>query len=104
MRSLGVEFVLQDQRDKRAALRQMLQQLQLQPSQSAFVGDDLVDLPAMSMAGLSIAVADAHRLVLEQAHWVTGMAGGRGAVREVCELLLDAHGLLEDSWRRHGAP
>ena len=57
-----------------------------------YTGDDLVDIAPMGMAGLAIAVADAHPVVREAAHWITPSAGGAGAVREVCELLLTAHG------------
>ena len=77
-------------RDKRAALRQMLKELQIESQEAAFVGDDVPDLPAMREAGLAIAVADAHAAVRAAADWVTSSAGGRGAVREVCDFLLDA--------------
>ena len=77
-------------RDKRAALTEMLVALELEPRQAAFVGDDLVDLPAMREAGLAVAVADAHRDVREAAHWVTSRRGGHGAVREVCDFLLSS--------------
>ena len=77
-------------RDKRAALTEMLDTLELEPRQAAFVGDDVVDLPAMREAGLAVAVADAHRDVREAAHWVTSRRGGHGAVREVCDFLLSS--------------
>ena len=76
--------------DKRAALRDMLAELGLEPRQAAFVGDDLPDLPAMKHAGLAIAVADAHPDVRAAADWVTALPGGHGAVREVCDFLLAA--------------
>ena len=77
-------------RDKRAALREMLAELGLEPSQAAFVGDDLPDLPVMKHAGLAIAVADAHPDVRAAADWTTVLPGGHGAVREVCDFLLAA--------------
>ena len=58
----------------------------------AFVGDDLIDIPLMKRVGLSVAVADAHELLLELADMVTLRDGGRGAVREVCEALLKSRG------------
>ena len=61
----------------------------------AYVGDDVVDLPVMRRVGLAVAVADAHPLVLEHAHWRTRSPGGRGAAREVCELILRAQGKLD---------
>lgn len=76
--------------DKLQALKEMLSDLDLEPRQAAFVGDDVTDLPAMSHAGLAVAVADAHPQVLEAADWITGLPGGRGAVRELCDFLLAA--------------
>ena len=64
-------------------------------------GDDLVDLAPMALAGLSVAVADAHPLVRARAHWVTQRSGGRGAAREVCELLLQAQGLLDTAYQSY---
>ncbi|MNC97201.1 3-deoxy-D-manno-octulosonate 8-phosphate phosphatase KdsC [compost metagenome] len=75
----------------------------MKPAEIAYVGDDLVDLPAMAVAGLPIAVADAHPKVLESAQWVTRRTGGRGAAREVCEMLLEAQGLLEERIARYRA-
>jgi len=60
-----------------------------------FVGDDIIDLPAFALSGLSIAVADAHPLVLANVDWVTKKAGGCGAVREVCELIMHAQDTLK---------
>ena len=67
----------------------------LKENEASFVGDDIVDLQIMSRCGLAIAVSDAHTFVKKHAHWVTAARGGHGAVREVCELLLDAQGLLK---------
>ena len=71
--------------------------LNLQPEEVAYVGDDLIDWPVMAEIGLSVAVADAHPLLLPRADYVTRIAGGRGAVREVCDLLLMAQGKLEEA-------
>ena len=87
---LGIRHSVLRCRDKRAALADMLGELQLKPQQAAFVGDDVLDLPAMQEAGLAIAVADAHRDVRDAADWVTSRPGGYGAVREVCDFLLEA--------------
>lgn len=101
MRDLGVRHLLQGRRDKGEALKELLGQTGFAPEQSAFVGDDVVDLPAMRRVALGIAVADAHPLVLEHADWHTRERGGRGAVREVCETLLAAQGRLEDILRAY---
>lgn len=95
MASLGIEFVYQGQRDKGRAVSELMQKVGVKQEQTAYVGDDFIDLPAMRRSGLAIAVADAHPVVIEQAHWTTSARGGRGAVREVCELLLAAHGKLQ---------
>jgi len=95
MAGLGVRHVHQGCRDKLPAYRALLEELDLRPEQTAYVGDDVVDLPVMRRAGLAVAVADAHPLVRERAHWCTALPGGRGAAREVCELVLEARGLLQ---------
>ena len=87
---LGIRHTVLRCRDKQAALVNMLAELQLKPGQAAFVGDDVPDLPAMREAGLAIAVSDAHRDVCDSADWVTSLPGGHGAVREVCDFLLEA--------------
>ena len=95
MESLGVEHVLQGRREKLPAYEELKQQLNVDDHQVAYVGDDVVDLPVMRRVGLAVAVADAHPLVLEHAHWRTRNPGGRGAAREVCELILRAQGKLD---------
>jgi 3-deoxy-D-manno-octulosonate 8-phosphate phosphatase (KDO 8-P phosphatase) len=89
---LDIAHVYQGQGDKRASLQQLLEALNLTPDQAAFVGDDLPDLPAMRIAGLAVAVANAHPWVAEQSHWRTSLGGGQGAAREVCDLILHAQG------------
>jgi len=95
-KELGVSRFFEGLRDKRATLKEIKAALELHPSQVAVVGDDLVDLPIMLRAGLAVAVADAVPEVLVAAHWVTTNPGGRGAVREVCDLLLKAQGKWEE--------
>lgn len=97
MASLGIVHVYQGQLDKRPAFEDLLDKLALAPDLVAYVGDDVVDLPILTRVGLAIAVADAHPLVLQHAHWSTQQPGGRGAARDVCELILEArHG--PDRW------
>jgi 3-deoxy-D-manno-octulosonate 8-phosphate phosphatase (KDO 8-P phosphatase) len=95
MESLGIKHVYQGQQDKRHAFFELLDKMQLTPQQVAYVGDDVVDLPVMSKVGLAIAVQDAHPMVLKHAHWQTPHCGGRGAGRDVCEMLMEAHGVLQ---------
>ena len=89
---LGIAHVYQGQDDKSACFERLLHALKLTPGQCCYCGDDLPDLAVMQRVGLSIAVANAHPWVQERAHWRTRARGGEGAAREVCDLLLDAHG------------
>ncbi|HKL51645.1 MAG TPA: hypothetical protein VJ908_10785 [Wenzhouxiangellaceae bacterium] len=99
MRELGIENLLQGREDKGAAFAEILQQIELEGSAVAYMGDDLVDWPAMRQAGLKLCPGDADQWIIEQADYATRAHGGRGAVREAAELLLAAHGLL-DAWRQ----
>ena len=101
MEGLGVAHVYQGQRDKLAAYGQLKETLGLTDAAVAYVGDDVIDLPVMRRVGLAIAPADAHPLVLRHAHWCTAAAGGRGAAREVCELVMDAQGTLAAAMQRY---
>ena len=85
---------IQGQLDKRVAYERMKADLGLSDGEIAYVGDDVVDLPVMRRAGLAIAVQDAHAAVKQHAHWQTPSPGGRGAGRDVCELLMEARGVL----------
>jgi len=97
MESLGIEHLYQGQQEKLPAFEALLEKLSLDAGEVAYVGDDLVDLPIMIRCGLAIAVADSHQRVIEQAHWVTENMGGRGAAREVCELIMAGQDTLESS-------
>ena len=101
MASLGIVHVYQGQRDKLPAFEALLAKLGISADEVAFVGDDVVDLPILTRVGLAIAVADAHPLVVRHAHWRTPNAGGRGAARDVCELILEARDQLDALLRRY---
>lgn len=101
MQSLGIRYIYQGRQDKLPAYEELLEKLQLQPQQVAYVGDDIVDLPVMSRAGFAVAVQDAHELVKKHAHWQTVHAGGRGAARDVCELIMEAQGNLVPTLERY---
>jgi 3-deoxy-D-manno-octulosonate 8-phosphate phosphatase (KDO 8-P phosphatase) len=90
MRELKVRHLVQGCSDKLQALRDLCGRLGLDPLACACIVDDTPDLPLMSAVGFAAAVADAHPLVLRAAHWVAKAAGGRGAVRELCDVLLRA--------------
>ena len=94
MTALGVKHIFQGKDDKLSVYKALLTQLKLTPDQTAYIGDDVVDLPVMEQVGLSVAVNDAHPLVLQKADLITTVKGGFGAVREVCDLFLQCHGQL----------
>lgn len=96
-KTLGITYLWQGQSDKRLAYRELLNELSLRPEEVAYIGDDLIDWPVMAEVGLSVAVADAHPLLIPRAHYVTRINGGRGAVREVCDVLLLAQGKLDEA-------
>ena len=92
---LNPDLIYQGYRDKLPAYADLLKKTGYKKQQIAYVGDDVIDLPIMSQVGFSIAVNDANWFVKENCDWVTDLAGGKGAVREVCEFLLDAQGKLD---------
>lgn len=93
--TLGITHLYQGQSDKLLAYHELLAKLALRPGDVAYIGDDLIDWPVMAEVGLSAAVADAHPLLLPKADYVTQIAGGRGAVRELCDLILLAQNKLD---------
>lgn len=99
--NLGIDLVFQGMRDKAAAMEHIRERTGVSPNQMAFMGDDVLDLPMFARVGLAIAVADAHPYVLKQADMVTSAKGGKGAVREICDAILSAKGLLDDILARY---
>ncbi|MDC8760233.1 KdsC family phosphatase [Janthinobacterium fluminis] len=89
---LGIAHVHQGGHDKLTPFHQLLETTGLTAEQCGFIGDDVVDLPILARAGFAVSVPDGREEVRQRAHHVTTAAGGRGAVREVCELLLRAQG------------
>lgn len=101
MTELGVEHVYQNQKDKTKGYLELLETLNLEESEVAYIGDDLPDLPLIERVGLGVAVADAHAAVLEHADWVTTRKGGKGAVRELSDLIIHAQGKAEEIMGRY---
>lgn len=89
---LALRHVYLGREDKAAALADLHAQTNIDPANMAHVGDDLADLPLFAHVGMAFAVADAHPVVRSRAHHVAALGGGRGAVREICDLLLHAQG------------
>jgi 3-deoxy-D-manno-octulosonate 8-phosphate phosphatase (KDO 8-P phosphatase) len=90
---LDIHPVIQGSVDKLAAYRRILAEEGLKPEQVCCVGDDLPDLPVLADCGLAVAVADGCPEIRAAAHYVTRAPGGRGAVREIIELILQGQGL-----------
>ena len=91
---LGIRHIQQGVADKYSAFEALLAGLGLTPEQSAFLGDDLVDLPVLKRCGFAVTVADAPAVLKRHADYVTRARGGRGAAREFCELILHNQGKL----------
>lgn len=89
-RNLGITHLLQGREDKLVALRELVLELGVALEHVAYVGDDWPDLPALRAVGLGVAVANAHQELRVHADYVTRLEGGRGAVREICDLILKA--------------
>jgi len=92
---LGIAHLVQGAEDKGEVLSRLLGELQLPPEAAAYMGDDVVDLPAMRRSGLALTVPDAPAIVKRHAHRVTRAAAGAGAVREACEFIMFAQGSLD---------
>jgi YrbI family 3-deoxy-D-manno-octulosonate 8-phosphate phosphatase len=99
---LDVRIVRQGFEDKLPTAKQLMEELDLTPEQVCHIGDDLTDLSLIRYAGLGVAVADAVKEVQDAAGYVTNVPGGRGAVREVVELLLRSknrwNNLIRNYW------
>ena len=93
-KELGIAHVLQGIDDKLAAYENLISRLRLSPAETAFMGDDLPDLPVLIRCGLALSVPNAPDYVRDRVHHVTERAGGRGAVREACEFVMQAQGTL----------
>lgn len=91
---LGIPHLLQGREDKGVALKSLVRELGLDAESVAYMGDDLPDLPAIRYAGLGVTVPNGHWFVRQHADFCTRARGGRGAVRELCDLILTAQGRL----------
>jgi 3-deoxy-D-manno-octulosonate 8-phosphate phosphatase (KDO 8-P phosphatase) len=91
-KELSIAYVAGSSRDKGQGIEQLCKDAGVSLAETAFMGDDVNDLPALRKAELSCAPRDAAKEVLEEVDWISARDGGRGAVRELCELLLAARG------------
>lgn len=95
MESLAIRHVYQGRMEKLPAFEELLTAAGVSAEEVAYVGDDVMDLPVMRRVGLAVAVQNAHPLVKKHSHWSTPSEGGRGAGRDVCELIMEAQGTLD---------
>ena len=98
---LGIKHIVQGREDKLVALRAVADELNLALEEIAYIGDDLPDLSAIAAVGLGIAVANAMPYVAQHAAYKTTRSGGDGAVREICDLILQAQGKLDTVLERY---
>jgi 3-deoxy-D-manno-octulosonate 8-phosphate phosphatase (KDO 8-P phosphatase) len=96
-RELGIKLVFQGVDDKLAVFRKILKKERLQPEAAGFMGDELVDLPVLTRCGFACAPREAPEAVRARVHYVATAPAGRGAAREVCELVLRAQHKLEQA-------
>ncbi len=87
---LKISRLLQGRNDKESCLKELMEEAGLKAAEVCYMGDDVIDVPAMRIAGIGVTVPEAALAVRENADWITARAGGFGAVREVCDLLMDA--------------
>lgn len=95
MKQLGIEYYYTAQVNKQAAYQELKKTLTLQDKEIAYIGDDLPDLPLIKQVGFGVAVANAVKSVKDSSIWVTKQVGGHGAVRELCDLILEAQNKLD---------
>jgi len=99
--NLGITHLFQGAEDKLATMQELLRKLGIPAEASAYMGDDVIDLPVMRRMALALTVPEAPQLVRDHAHYVTRRNGGNGAVREVCELIMSAQGTLDAQLARY---
>ena len=97
LKNLGVTLIYDGVSEKGSLLPAIVRDTGVAPERIAFIGDDLPDIPLLKKVGLSIAVRNAHELVIELSDIVTKKRGGKGAVREICETILKTKGLWKSS-------
>jgi len=98
---LRMAYVRQYAKDKIEALEEIMAAAGVSADECAYIGDDVADIPVMRRVGFAVAVADAVEETKQAAHYVTELKGGRGAVREVADLILKAQGLWEELMKHY---
>jgi 3-deoxy-D-manno-octulosonate 8-phosphate phosphatase (KDO 8-P phosphatase) len=94
---LGITHVHQGSHDKRVAFARLLESTGVTAEECGYIGDDVIDLPLFTRVGFAVTVPSGHPEVQHRAHYVTRAPGGRGAVREVCDMVMRAQGTYEQA-------
>ncbi|HTL70297.1 MAG TPA: HAD hydrolase family protein [Candidatus Eisenbacteria bacterium] len=98
---MNIVKLYQNCHDKLKAFEKIQKKFKVSPEEVCYVGDDLIDIPILRRAGVAVAVRNAVPEAKEAAHYVTERSGGRGAVREVCDMLLKAQGRWDEAVKRY---
>jgi 3-deoxy-D-manno-octulosonate 8-phosphate phosphatase (KDO 8-P phosphatase) len=98
---LGIDIVFQRCHDKLAAYRQIRQKLNLEDHEIAYVGDDVIDIPVLRQVGFAATVSDADSELKAHVDWQSANPGGRGAVRELCQLIMQTQGTWDQAMARY---
>lgn len=101
---LGIDILIQKSPDKLASLKSVAQEHNLELDQIAFMGDDYPDLPVMMTVGLALCPLNAHPEVAARSHWQSSKRGGEGAVREACDMLMQAQGSYQAALAQYLPP
>ncbi len=100
-KNLGIEILYDGSLDKRSALQDIAKKTNIKLTHMAYMGDDIPDIQVFNLVGLSIAVNDALDIVREKADYITKKPGGRGAVREICDIILKARNQWDQSIKKY---
>ncbi len=92
---LGIHYVYQGKHDKRVAFAELMERTGARADECGYIGDDVIDVPLLRAVGFAVTVPNGHLDAREFAHYLTRAGGGRGAVREVCDIVLHAQGKYE---------
>ena len=100
---LGIQHVFQGIHDKRMAFQKLMEATGVTADQCGYIGDDVIDLPLLLQVGFAVTVPTGHPEVQQRVHYVTKAPGGRGAVREVCDMVMRAQGTYEQALAQYFA-
>ena len=100
---LGIKHVYQGIHDKRLAFLKLLEETGASADQCGYIGDDVIDLPLLLQVGFAVTVPTGHAEVQQRVHYVTKALGGRGAVREVCDMVMRAQGTYDQALAQYFA-